>query len=257
VSGLPPIVYEDDDLVAFDKPSGMLSAPDRWDKSRENLMGLVHSRLGGHVANLHRLDAVTSGVLLCAKNREMLVALSGLWEGRGVRKRYLALVQGRAAAPDAREHPHLPADSPEGAWVVDLPIAEDLRQPGRMRVSHSSGKLSETVVWVEESFPAHTLLACEPLTGRTHQIRVHLSAIGLPILADPFYGGAPPLFLSTLKRRYKGKPGEPERPLIGRCALHAQSLEFSHPRTGERVRIEAPLANDFEVALKYLRKLGK
>lgn len=251
---LPPVIHEDEDIIAFDKPSGMLVAPDRWDKNRENLMGLVHAKLGKEVSNVHRIDAVTSGLLLCARNHLALVALSGQWEGRAVRKRYLALVAGRPIPADSAGHDSFPADAPEGSWIIDLPIGEDARQPGRMRVSHASGKKSETLVRILEYFRGHTLLECEPLTGRTHQLRVHLAATGTPIVADPFYGGAPGLMLSQLKPRYKAKKDEPEKPLIGRCALHAAGILCRHPRSGEPLALEAPIPDDFAVALKYLRR---
>jgi 23S rRNA-/tRNA-specific pseudouridylate synthase len=89
---LPPVIHEDDSIIAFDKPSGLLVAPDRWDKSRENLMDLVHDRMGRHVANIHRIDAGTSGVLLCAKAKPALDFLTGQFQSKTVRKLYLALV---------------------------------------------------------------------------------------------------------------------------------------------------------------------
>ena len=96
---------------------------------------------------------------------------------------------------------------------------------------------------------------CEPLTGRTHQLRLHLAAVGAPILYDPFYGhpGAM-LRLSDLKRGYKGR--EDEKPFIGRLALHASALAFTHPATRERVTLTAPVPHEFEVALKYLRRFA-
>src|SRR4051812_39228924 len=89
---LPPVIFEDDSLIAFDKPSGMLVAPDRWDKTRENLMGLVHAKMGHDVANVHRLDADTSGLFLCAKTKVALDFLSGQFQSKTVKKKYLALV---------------------------------------------------------------------------------------------------------------------------------------------------------------------
>ena len=106
-------------MIAFDKPSGLLVAPDRWDKSRENLMGLVHDKMGHGVANIHRLDADTSGVLLCSKTKPALDFLSGQFQGKTVQKKYLALVAG---APT------------EDAFIIDLPLDDDERRPGKMRV---------------------------------------------------------------------------------------------------------------------------
>lgn len=233
------MVYEDAEVIAFDKPAGLLTAPDRWDKSRENLMGKVHAVLGREVANVHRLDAATSGLLLCAKGKAVLVALSGQWEGRAVDKRYGALVAGLVGAD---------------AFSVDLPLAEDWKVPGRMRVSHSTGKKAETVVRVLERFAGYTWVECEPRTGRTHQIRVHLAERGHPIVGDPFYGDPAPLELSRIKRGYKRKAGEEERPLLARLALHAWRLRLTHPGTGEPLELEAPLPGEIEVALKLLRR---
>lgn len=227
-------------MLAFDKPSGMLVAPDRWDKKRENIMGLVHDQLGHHVANVHRLDADTSGILLCAKTKPALDFLSGQFQSKTVEKKYLALVVG---AP------------PEDAFTVDRPIKDDEHRVGLMRTVPKAGKASVTEFRVLERFGRFTWLECRPLTGRTHQIRVHLAFQKLPILNDPFYGDVETkLLLSDLKRGYKGRADE--KPLISRLALHASELIVKHPTTREPQTIKSELPNDLEVALKYLRKFG-
>lgn len=228
-------------MLAFDKPSGLLVAPDRWDKSRVNLMGLVHEKLGHQVANVHRLDADTSGVLLCSKTKPALDFLSGQFQSKTVEKKYLAMVVGAPA---------------EDVFTVDRPIVEDERQPGRMKVVRKAGKPSVTEFRVLERFGRFAWIECRPLTGRTHQLRVHLAASGCPILNDPFYGDLEQkLLLSDLKRGYKGRADE--KPLISRLALHASELTVKHPETREPVTIRAELPNEFEVALKYLRKFVK
>jgi RluA family pseudouridine synthase len=238
---LPPVIHEDDALIAFDKPSGLLVAPDRWDKSRENLMDLVHARLGHGVANVHRLDADTSGLLLCAKTKPALDFLSGQFQAKTVEKVYHALVVGRPAMD---------------AYTVDFVLKEDEAAPGRMCVVKKHGKAAVTDFKVLERFARGglALVECRPRTGRTHQIRVHLAASGTPILNDPFYGNDTQLLLSALKRGYKGRADE--RPLIARLALHAGELTFAHPLTRERRTLRSPLPDDFAVALKYLRKFG-
>ena len=243
---LPPVIFEDESLIAFDKPSGLLIAPDRWDKSRVNLMDLVHEKMGHGVANVHRIDADTSGLVLCAKTKVALDFLSGQFQSKTVRKVYEALTVG------------IPA---QDEFTVDLVLKEDDAKPGRMCVVKKHGKASVTNFTVRAKFPqpagrpgfAH--LECRPQTGRTHQIRVHLAAGGTPILNDPFYGNDTALLLSGLKRGYKGRADE--RPLIARLALHAAALTFTHPVSREPFTLAAPLPNDLAVALKYLVKFAR
>ena len=274
---LPPILFEDESLIAFDKPSGLLVAPDRWDKTRENLMGLVHAhpKYGRTVANVHRLDADTSGILLCAKTKPALDFLSGQFQAKTVEKKYHALVAVlpperamKVIAPIRDESGGLPE-----SFSVEVALGEDERQPGRMRVFKGrGGKDCVTEFRTLErfrgsAFPARrpgalrvpsasfAFVECRPLTGRTHQLRVHLAAAGAPILNDPFYGDPGlTLRLSDLKRGYKGR--EDEKPLVDRLALHASGLTFKHPVTREPVTLQSPLPHAFEVALKYLRKFA-
>ena len=258
VMPLPPVIFEDDTLIAFDKPSGMLVAPDRWDKQRENLMGLVHDKMGHGVANVHRLDADTSGLLLCAKSKTALDFLSGQFQSKTVEKKYHAFVvvlpaehAMKVIAPIRDAAGALP-----DAFSVDLSLGEDERQKGRMRVFKGrGGKECLSEFRALEKFGRFAFVECRPHTGRTHQLRVHLAAAGAPILNDPFYGDPEiKLLLSELKRRYKGR--EEEKPLIARLALHASELTLKHPETKEPFTITAPLPHEFEVALKYLRKFA-
>jgi RluA family pseudouridine synthase len=237
---LPPVIYEDEALLAFDKPSGLLVAPDRWDQARENLMALVLARFGPRVANVHRLDADTSGVLLCAKTKVALDFLSGQFQAKTAERIYHALVAGAPA---------------EDEFVVELALREDENRPSRMCPARKGGRPSATRFEVRERFRGFTWLVCRPLTVRTHQIRVHLAARGLPILNDTIYGNDTRLLLSGLKRGYKGRADE--RPLISRLALHASELTVRHPETRAPVTLRAPLPNEFVVALKYLSRFGR
>ena len=193
-----------------------------------------------YLSNAHRLDFETSGVILLAKKKEVLVQLADLFGAEKPVKKYVALVQG------------VPA---EDVFEIDAKLAPHAVRLGYMRVEPKNGKKSLTKFSVMEKFSKWTLIRCEPLTGRTHQIRVHLKHAGVPIVGDELYGGKP-LWLSRLKLSYRLKPGKEERPLLARVALHAEQLELKHPVTGESVNITAPWPKDFNVALKYLRQFA-
>ena len=245
---LPPVLFEDDALIAFDKPASLLLGPDARDRSRENLQELVRAKLGPELAIVHRIDADTSGLVLYAKTKPALDFLSGQFQAKTAVKVYQALTRrGRAEAR---------ADE----FTVDLVIKEDEGRPGVMCVVKKHGSASVTGFTVREKFPrpasraSFALVECRPLTGRPHQIRLHLRESGTPVLNDPLYGDATTLDVlsADLKRGYKGQADE--RPLLTRLALHAGGLTFTHPLTRLKLTVESPLPKDFEVALKYLRK---
>ncbi len=242
------VIFEDESMLAVDKPAGLLVAPDRWDKSRDNLMDLLHAGIAdgkewavsagmGFLSNAHRLDAETSGVLLLAKSREMLISLVNLFSQRKTRKVYQALMIGGPAQDEVE---------------IDLPVGQHPVRPGLSIIDRAHGKNAVSIVRVKERFASHSFAEVEILTGRHHQIRVHLQSLGCPLVGDRLYGGQP-LLLSGLKPRYKMKD-DGERPLIGRPALHAWQLSFAHPVTGAELTIEAPMPKDLSVGLKYLRR---
>jgi 23S rRNA pseudouridine1911/1915/1917 synthase len=243
------VLFEDDQLLALDKPSGLLSSPDRYDPGRPNLMKLLHAGIErgapwartrglSYLMNAHRLDFETSGVMLLAKSKPVLVALVDLFGTDKPLKSYVALVH---AAPG------------KAAFEVNAKLAPHPTQAGLVRVDEKNGKKSRTQFEVLERFSGYTLLKCQPLTGRTHQIRVHLRHAGLPIVGDALYGGGP-LLLSRLKPDYRLKPNQTERPLISRVALHAEWLSIPHPVTRETIQIGSPWPKDLTVAIKYLRR---
>lgn len=251
-----PILYEDDHVLVVDKPAGLATEPERWARSNASLAGalLELSRVPDGAEDdplptgsfrpriVHRIDKDTSGALVVAKDLDAERVLRGAFESGGIDKAYLALVEG--------EHPLGEGESE----VIDRPLASDERKSGRMRAVTKGGKASRTRISVAERFRGFTLLRCEPLTGRTHQIRVHLSDMGFPLVVDRFYGRRDAFFLSEFKSSYRPKKGQQERPLIGRLTLHAWRLGFDSP-SGERVDVEAPIPGDFTRALKQLRKV--
>ena len=247
------VLFEDEFLLALDKPACLLTSPDRYDPERPNLMKLLHSGIAAqkpwarernltYLSNAHRLDFETSGVILLAKTKPVLIKLADKFGAEKPAKKYAALVSG------------VP---PENQFEIDAPLSAHPLKLGLMRVDHKNGKKSKTKFEVRENFPqfGYALLDCFPLTGRTHQIRVHAAHAGLKIIGDTQYGGKP-LWLSRLKKDYVLKPGREERPLISRVALHAEQLQLPHPISGESLTITASWANDMTVALKYLRKFA-
>lgn len=237
-----PVLFEDAFLLAVDKPSGMLSVPDRWDKKEENLHAVLGDWTKRKIYVVHRLDRDTSGVILFAKTEDSHRHLSLQFETRFARKEYLALAQGIM---------------PEDSGTMAYPIAHNLRNPGIM-ISSPFGKFAQTDFTVLDRFPkaGYTWVALRPLTGKTHQIRVHLRCAGHPVAGDEVYGSGEKIYLSRLKKRYKvSKDGE-EKPLMGRMALHAHTLKIKHPENDKPLEFTAPVPKDMELTLRYLRKLG-
>jgi RluA family pseudouridine synthase len=244
-----PILFEDEHLLALSKPARLLTSADRNDPDPPNLMKLLHrdiergapwakKRTGlTYLMNAHRLDSETTGIILIAKTKPVLIALANQFGSEKPLKTYAALVRGSMH---------------QDTFEIDAKIAPHPVKIGVMRVDEHSGKRSRTEFTVRERFRGYSLLECRPLTGRTHQIRVHLQHLGLSILGDSTYGGSQ-LLLSSLKKDFHLKPKKVERPLISTLALHAEKLVLPHPVTGNEITIEAPWPKDLRVAVKYLR----
>ena len=207
------ILHADDSLLVLNKPSGLLSVPGRGEDKQDCLSRRVQS-LYSDALVVHRLDMATSGLMLMARGAAMQRALSQLFERREVHKRYVALVDGRLA----------PASTAGGWGLIDLPIAVDWpRRPLRI-IDAAAGKPSQTC-WRSIAFDGaanSTRLELEPLTGRSHQLRVHLLALGHPILGDALYA-----------------PGAVQA-RSPRLLLHACALRFVHPITGAMLSFEGP-----------------
>jgi RluA family pseudouridine synthase len=240
-----PVLYDEDGVLAVDKPSGLAVEPDRWRPDKPSLAASLlvteSAAEGNRPRIVHRLDRDTSGVLLVARDVEAERRLRTAFDTGLVSKTYHALVEGEHPLPDGEEE------------IVDKPIAPDARKSGRMRV-HEDGKPARTRFAVEQRFQGYTLLRCEPLTGRTHQLRVHLRELGFPLAVDPIYGRRKVLALSEIKRGYRPKRGHIEHPLIDRLTLHAAAIEFPSS-AGVRVRVESPIPRDLARVLKQLAKV--
>lgn len=246
------ILYEDNDLLVIDKPAGLLVIPDRWDASKPTVVKLARAYLNTQAAAagtivaeppriwvVHRLDRDTSGVLILAKTDRVHAALSQQFERRTVLKTYLALVSGQGIRAEG---------------VIRLPIGPHPQRPGMMAIQRGRGKSAITRYAAVERFRGYTLLDVRPQTGRSHQIRVHVQAIGHPLAIDPLYGSSEPLLLSALKPSYRPKAGAVEHPLMVRLTLHAQALELIHPTRGDMCTWVAPLPKDFAAVLRNLRR---
>lgn len=235
------ILYQDDHLVVVNKPANLLSVPDRYNEEIPNLTGLLGKRFGGEMFAVHRLDKPTSGAIVYARDAETHRELNRQFQEREVDKIYHAVIDGQPPLDQEIE--------------VDEPIAKNPGQTGRMMVSNR-GKYALSIFKPIEHFGHQfSLVAAQIFTGRTHQIRVHLAYIGYPIMVDPFYGKREEFKLSEIKRRFNLRRDAEERALLSRVPLHASTLAFDHPATGERMTFEADLPKDMRAVLNQLRKL--
>ncbi|WP_234736488.1 RluA family pseudouridine synthase [Tellurirhabdus bombi] len=229
------IVFENEDYILINKPPHIASLDER---SADRPLSILRLAKAYHndAQLCHRLDKETSGILAIAKNPEAYRHLAMQFEHRDVTKRYHAVVDG--------------VHDFEGISVY-LPIAP-LKDGTAVRIDRQKGKVAETIFNTLRAYRSHTLVECMPITGRMHQIRVHLMCLKAPIVQDPTYGGKP-IFLSEIKRKFNLKQGTEEQPLIQRVALHAHSLTFAL-LNGEETQFEAPYPKDFDVLVKQLDK---
>jgi 23S rRNA pseudouridine955/2504/2580 synthase/23S rRNA pseudouridine1911/1915/1917 synthase len=226
------ILYQDKDIIAVDKPAGISVTHDR--SGMDDLIEVLHKEIDEeNLRIIHRLDKDTSGIMILAKNKDAQTRFCGLFEESKVKKTYLALVSGR----------------PEGlSGEIDAPIAESKKDPRKMEIDLKKGKDSKTRWQLLADFGSVSLLAARPLTGRTHQIRVHFQHAGFPIVIDPLYGSNSPLLLSNFKAGYKLSKYAEEIPLIERLTLCAYELEI------ENFHFTAPLEKKFKASIKMLAK---
>ena len=233
------LIIENDDFIALNKPSGLLSIPDREGKEI-SLKNLLQEKYG-KILTVHRLDRDTSGLIVFAKNEATHKHLSLQFEGRLTKKIYAGLVIGSPS---------------ENKGSINLPLAENMVQRGVMIVNRR-GKESLTDYEVLQDFSIYSFMQFQIHTGRTHQIRVHMKEIGHPIVCDAVYGDGKPVLISALKKKFNLSKNElEERPILGRLALHAFQLAFKDVN-GKLIELEAPLHKDMRATLQQLEKRKK
>jgi len=243
------VLYEDEQLLALEKPVELPVSPNLEVPGAVSLMRLLHGAIAAgkpwavarklsFLMNTHRLDPEATGVLLLAKSKPVLERILDLFGSQRATVSYIVLVSGEPR---------------EDRFKVAGKLSAHPSKPGLVRIDSRSGKRSETAFEVLERFDGWTLVKGVCSTNRPHQARVHLARLGLRVVGDGAYGGKP-LWLSQLKRDFRLKPNHTERPLIGRPCLHAAQVETKHPATEANLVVESPLPKDLQVALKYLRK---
>jgi 23S rRNA pseudouridine955/2504/2580 synthase/23S rRNA pseudouridine1911/1915/1917 synthase len=233
------LISENDDFIVLNKPAGLLSIPNREGKdiSLKRILQEKHEE----IFTIHRLDKGTSGLIVFAKNEITHKYLSQQFESRQTEKIYLGLVMGSPGNKKAS---------------IDLPIMEHPVKKGLM-ITNRKGKESLTDYEVLVDFGIYSWVQFQIYTGRTHQIRVHMKDIGHPIACDELYGDGKPVFVSSIRHRFKlSKNEEEERPILNRLALHAYQLKF----TGldkKQCEFEAPVPKDLKATLQQLSKKKK
>ncbi len=239
------IVYEDSDVIVVNKPAGMVVHP-----ARGNLRGTLVNALLYHCKTLaksddfrrpgvvHRLDKDTTGLLVFARSYKAHLGLAQQVEKRSMKRKYLAVVWGSVETKEGR---------------IDAPIGRHTFDRKKMAVTPFASRPAFTDFKVLERFGAATYLQLTLGTGRTHQIRVHLSHLGHPLVGDPTYSGRKPALLTSLGIGSLRSLEDLLR-IISRQALHAAGLGFIHPVTGEKVEFTSPLPHDMERVLEYLRR---
>jgi RluA family pseudouridine synthase len=228
------VIFQDEHIIAINKSSGISIGGDRWDESKERLDRLIEQDFQlSKIFTVHRIDKETSGLVVFAKDRETHRSLSMSFEQRNVKKRYTAIVHGR---PSWKE------------TVCDLPLVPNGNKKHMTIIDKFRGKESLTRFVCLTSAGNYSVLEAYPETGRIHQIRVHLAALGHPVVCDELYGKMSPVKLSSFKRAWRGDPLE-ERPLLARLGLHAQELILP-----DKEALTAPLAKDMASLINQLEK---
>jgi 23S rRNA pseudouridine1911/1915/1917 synthase len=230
------IIFENDEFVAINKPSGMLSIPDRT-QSEPSVKDMLMAKYGS-IFVVHRIDRETGGLLLFAKNEHTHKYLCQVFETRQVQKKYVGIVLGKPFNEQG---------------LIEVPIAESHVHKGQMQVVRT-GKECKTGYTTLFAHDKYSMLQFDLFTGRTHQIRVHCKYIGNPLACDALYGDGKPIFISSVKKNYKlSKVELEEQPIIGSLALHAHTLSFIDEK-GIAHNLEAPIPKTFRALVQQMGK---
>jgi len=211
------IIQQDESILVLNKPAGLPVLPDGWEKDAPYLVKMLEEQFG-RIFIIHRLDKITSGLMVFARTAEAHRSLNIQFENREADKTYHAIVEGNPKWDEK---------------ITRFPLLANVGKKHRTVVNDQKGKPSETRFRVLKQYQASALVEAKPMTGRTHQIRVHASALGHPLVGDILYGAQ-------------------QTNTIHRPALHAYSLAFAHPKAKERIRFTSEYPDDFVNALKRI-----
>lgn len=238
------VIYKDEHLIIVNKTAGLLTVPDRWDGNAPNLAELLTKEIcnneNAKIYTVHRLDKDTSGLIVYALTSEAHKILSLNFSNKNIKKIYHAFILGKPEKDN---------------FFCDAPLLPDGDKMHRTIISAKNGKESFTEFTVLKRIGKFSLIEARPITGRTHQIRVHLKHAGFPILCDCLYGKGQAVYLSNLKNNWSGDRFT-EKPLLNRLALHAYSLEFEHPIQNKTISLTAEYPKDFRSFLFQIEKLA-
>ncbi len=232
------IIHEDDSIIVVNKPAGLLTIPDRYDNKIENLYTSLQSYRDSIFIN-HRLDRETSGLLVFSKTESSHKYIQEQFESRKIKKSYHAIVKGSFEEEKGKINLNISKNTSKKKMVVD-----------------PKGKTAISKYQVLEDFGQFSLIKVDIDTGRTHQIRVHMQAVFLPLLCDPIYGDGQAFYLSKFKKSFRRSTKREEKPLLSRHALHSFGLSFKHPETKKKVSFEQEVPKDMRAVISQLRKIA-
>jgi 23S rRNA pseudouridine955/2504/2580 synthase/23S rRNA pseudouridine1911/1915/1917 synthase len=233
------IIFEDESIIAINKPSGLLTIPDRYNHLLSSVYELLKAKYH-NIFTVHRLDVGTSGILLFAKTPQAHSHLNEQFSNHQIKKIYTAVLEGVLH---------------QNTQEIDIPLLTNPNKKGGV-IPSARGKASLTILNVIERFRNATLVSAELKTGRLHQLRAHAAAIGYPLLVDDFYGNCKEFYVSSIKRHFRIKKNEHELPLISRPTMHATEISFINT-TGKDVVLRAEFPKDFSALIQILSKYSK